>query len=267
MYICERVGSKSKEDSKRLEASRCLQPEFIVSGLLLPFILDGVEVIPEFQILDYIEVVLPESVMPAVEKVLLKEIGPSTTTDLQNECASIFEAIRLLTGVVGTEHMRDELDDLKQLRIARIDQIDKTRAHWKSHDFKDSLLQASQNFRICWYYEPDKAPRAYNNNMDDNTSSSSISGARAVNSTSDTATQTTTSASASAGWDRCLLSIALKKAEISWRKSTVRAKKSLSRGNKSGEQPEIHSPLKFLIDTYLKMRTPFNHSLVRLFLS
>lgn len=48
--------------------------------------------------------------MPATEKIMLREMDPSTTADLQTECDSILEAIRLLTGVVGTENMRIELN-------------------------------------------------------------------------------------------------------------------------------------------------------------
>jgi hypothetical protein len=55
-YICKNfVLTRSIEDNERFKASRSLQPEFIVSGLLLPFILDGVEVVTEFQILNYIQ--------------------------------------------------------------------------------------------------------------------------------------------------------------------------------------------------------------------
>ena len=81
-YICKKVGTRSKEDSKRFRASRSLKPEFIVSGLLLPFILHGVEVVTGFQIFDFIQGVIPDNVMPAAEKVLLKEIDQSTTADL-----------------------------------------------------------------------------------------------------------------------------------------------------------------------------------------
>ena len=38
--------------------------------------------------------------------------------------------------VVGTQHMRDELNDSLNRRLARIDQIHRARAHWESHYFK-----------------------------------------------------------------------------------------------------------------------------------
>jgi hypothetical protein len=181
-----------------------------VAGLLLPFILDGVVVVPEFQALTYIEKFAPDSVIPTVEKLLLKEIGKTTTAESgKNECASIFEAIRLLIdNITGTENMRFKLSNLRQLKLARILQIDKARDNWKSHDFKDSLLKANQGLRICWYYEKqDKADRSYNN-MNGNALdvSRSSTQARVVNSASDTAV---TCGSASADWVRCSLSYAL----------------------------------------------------------
>ena len=58
-----------------------------------------------------------------------------------------------------------------------------------------------------------------------------------------TSTRTMASSSASAGWDRCSLSFALKNAETVWEKKLPRQKKAQSRrGNKSVEQPaEISS--------------------------
>jgi hypothetical protein len=198
-YICKKfVLTRSIEDNERFRASHSLQPEFIVSGLLLPFILDGVEVVTEFQILNYIQRVIPDSVMPATEKIMLREIDPSTTAVLRTECDSILEAIRLLTGVVGTENMRIELNGLRRLRIERVVQIEQARARWKSHAFKELLLQASQESRICWYHKEDKSHHS-NNNMDHaNAVDVSRTGQRGVNSTGDTVTRTITSASDSA---------------------------------------------------------------------
>ena len=156
--------------------------------------------------------------MPAFEKQLLQEISPSTITDLKNECEQILEAIRLLTDVADTQHMRNELtNDSLHRRLARIDQIDKAQAHWKSQEFKVTLLQASQGLRVCWYSQQGKAQH--------------------------TAIDVSASSSASAGRDRCSLSFALRKAETGWEKNASQAKKALSRRvNKSVEQPaEISS--------------------------
>jgi hypothetical protein len=210
--------------------------------LLLPFILEGVKVVTEFDVLDYICDVIPDSAMPAAEKQLLQEIGPSTITDLKNECELILAAVRLLTDVADTQRMRNELtNDSLQRRFARIDQIDKARAHWKSQEFKSSLLQASQGLRVCWY---SKQGNVQHTTIDVSRKDSIL--ARDVNSSASdisTSTRTMASASASAGRDRCSLSFALIKAETVWLKTTSQAKKALSRrGNKSVEQPPGISP-------------------------
>ena len=241
-YICKTVGDRSDQDNERFRASRGLTGEFFVDGLLLPFILEGVKIVTEFHVLDYIRDVIPDSVMPAAEKQLLQEIGPSTIKDLKNECEHILGAIRLLTDVADTQHMRNELtNDSLPRRFARIDQIDKAQAHWKSQEFKVSLLKASQSLRVCWYSDQGKAQHAaidVSRKLEGcilavNSSASDIS----------TSTRTMASSSASAGWDRCSLSLALKKAEAVWEKTLPRQKKALSRRvNKSVEQPaEISS--------------------------
>jgi hypothetical protein len=85
---------------------------------------------------------------------------------------------------------------LRRQKIARVVQIEQARARWKSHAFKELLLQASQEFRIFWYHK-DKSHHS-NNNMDANAVDVSRTGQRGVNSTGDTVTRTITSASDSA---------------------------------------------------------------------
>ena len=243
-YICETAGNRLNQDSNHLRPSHGLTDNFFVDGLLLPFILEGIEVVTEFHVLDYIRDVIPDSVMPAVEKQLLQEISPSTITDLKNECEQILEAIRLLTDVADTQHMRNELtNDSLHRRLAHIDQIDKAQAHWKSQEFKVTLLQASQGLRVCWYSQQGKAQHTA---IDVSRKLEGCILARDVNSRASdisTSTRTMASSSASAGRDRCSLSFALRKAETGWGKNASQAKKALSRRvNKSVEQPaEISS--------------------------
>ena len=68
--------------------------------------------------------------MPAAEKQLLQENGPSTITDLKNECEQILEAIRLLTDVADIQHMRNELtNSTNQSGIGAIKQIQGNHAY------------------------------------------------------------------------------------------------------------------------------------------
>ena len=130
-------------------------------------------------------------------------------------------------------------DDSLQRRFARIDQIDKARSHWKSQEFKASLLQASQGLRVCWYSEQQRTTIDVSRKdsilaRDVNSSASDIS----------TSTRTMASASASADRDRCPLSLALKTiTEAVWGNNKSQAKRALNRrGNNSVEQPPVISP-------------------------
>ena len=129
-------------------------------------------------------------------------------------------------------------------RLARIDQIDKAQAHWKSQEFKVTLLQASQGLRVCWYSQQGKAKHTA---IDVSRKLEGCILAGDVNSSANdisTSTRTMASSSASADRDRCSLSFALRKAETGWGKTASQAKKALSRRvNKSVEhQPaEISS--------------------------
>lgn len=100
-YLCGTNGATSNSEKKRFNATRPLNASFIVHGLLMPFIRDGVSVVPEFNVLRYIQTAISDSVIPASEKLLIAQIGPDTTNSLQNECAYIPQSIFLLTEVDG----------------------------------------------------------------------------------------------------------------------------------------------------------------------
>ena len=51
-YICETAGNRLNQDNNHLRPSRGLTDDFFVDGLLLPFILEGVEVVTEFHMFD-----------------------------------------------------------------------------------------------------------------------------------------------------------------------------------------------------------------------
>jgi hypothetical protein len=155
-------------------------------------------------------------------KQLLAEIDSGTIELLRNECTSIVESIRLLTNVAGSDQMRVELSDWRQLRMARIDHIIRARAHWETIAFKTALLSASQNKRVCWYWRGKFASAdADRMVIEDNFEVNSPM----VSSNRDTITP----------WNRCSLSLALTNTEKTWEASVHSSNRDLSR-QKSGRQ-------------------------------
>ena len=51
-YIRETAGNRLNQDNNHLRPSHGLTDNFFVDGLLLPFILEGIEVVTEFHVLD-----------------------------------------------------------------------------------------------------------------------------------------------------------------------------------------------------------------------